>query len=390
MRVPERIRSISLPPIDVINTRAAGLRRGGAQVIDLGQGVPGFPAVPGAIEAAREALNQPDTHVYSPDAGLAPLRQALSSALAEETGLKTDPNNEIIIAAGANQAFVLAMLTLLDIGECVLLPSPYYFNHEMAVRMVGAVPVEVPLSEETGFRLRLQDLEPFMDRDPRALVIVSPNNPTGAVYEPEQLKQIAHALAPRDIAIIQDDTYRHFLYEGARHFSLASIPELRSHVINIGSFSKSFGMTGWRVGYLIADPALVEQAMKIQDTMLVCAPVISQKAALGALTEPVGTSARRQQLLDQRRRLLIERLAEISQLTWRPTRGAYYAFVQVENCTDSATLAMDILDGVHVVTIPGSAFGQHGEGHLRLSYGSVDLSLLGEACRRLSRYFEGA
>lgn len=387
MRVPERIQSIAPPPMDLLNARAERLQREGGHIISLGQGVPGFPMVSGAMEMARQALEEADTHVYSADAGLLPLRQALSATLAEETGAEVDPETEIIITAGANQAFLLALLTLLESGDKVLLPSPFYFNHEMAVRIVGGVPVEVPLSEETGFQLRLRDLDPYLEVGPRALVIVSPNNPTGAVYQPEELRRIAEALASREITIISDETYRHFVYEGAEHFSPASIPEIRSQVITIGSFSKSFSMTGWRVGYLVAEPTLIREALKVQDSMLVCAPVISQKAALGGLGEPAVEISLRREILDQRRRFLNERLAEIPQLTWYPTRGAFYAFVRAEGCTDSATLARGILESVHVVTVPGSVFGERGEGYLRLSYGSVDLVDLQEACDRLTQYF---
>jgi len=390
MRVPERIRSIAPPAIDAINSRAERLRREGAQVIGLGQGVPGFPAVAAAIEMARQALEEPSTHVYSADAGLLPLREALSAALAEHNGTEADPEREIIITAGANQAFVLALLTLLEPDDKVLLPSPFYFDHEMAIRIVGGVPQEVALSEETGFQLRMENLEPYLETRPRALVIVSPNNPTGAVYDPGELRRIGRGLAEKGIAIISDETYQYFVYEGAERLSLASVPEIRSQVITIGSFSKTFSLTGWRVGYLVAEPGFIQEALKVQDSMLVCAPVISQKAALGALGKPVEEIARRREILNQRRRFLIERLAEIPQLTWHPTRGGYFAFVRVEGCSDSAKLALEILNTVHVVTIPGSLFGQHGEGYLRLSYGSVELEDLDEACRRLARYFIAA
>jgi len=388
MRIPERIRGIAAPPMDVINAHAAKLAREGAQVISLGQGVPDFPPVPQAIQMAQQALAQPESHIYSPDAGLLSLREALGAALAEWSRIKVDPEKEIIITAGANQAFMLALLTLLEPGDKVLLPSPFYFNHEMAVRAVGAVPVEMPLSEEMGFQLRIEDLEPHLESRPRAVVIISPNNPSGAVYDPGDLERTGRELASREIAIITDETYQHFVYEGAEHFSLASVREIRSQVITIGSFSKSFSLTGWRVGYLVAEPDFIAEALKVQDAMLVCAPVMSQKAALGALGEDTEEIVRRREILGERRRLLIDLLNEIPNLTWHPTHGAYFAFVRVEGCNDSAELARDILDSVRVVTVPGSIFGANGEGYLRLSYGSVEVSDLEEACGRLAKYFE--
>jgi aspartate/methionine/tyrosine aminotransferase len=189
MRIPERIRSITPPPMEALNAHAARLSRRGAHVISLGQGVPGFPAAPQAIEAVRLALEEPETHIYSPDAGLPSLRQALAAALAEWNGIEVDPEKEIIITAGANQAFMLAAVTLLEPGDRILLPSPFYFNHEMAVRAMGGVPVEVPLSEETGYQMRMEHLEAHLASQPQAMVMISPNNPTGAVYDPRELKR---------------------------------------------------------------------------------------------------------------------------------------------------------------------------------------------------------
>jgi aspartate/methionine/tyrosine aminotransferase len=390
MNVPQRIRDIAPAFMDELGSRVAELRGQGAEVINLGQGVPGFPPVATALEAARRALAEPATHVYSGDAGLLPLREALTAWLAQHNGLEVDPEQEVIITAGANQGFLLALLTLLEPGDKVLLPSPFYFNHEMSIRIVGAVPIEVPLREETGFQLTLDDLEPYLSMQPRALVVVSPNNPTGAVYDPEELERITRELAARGIPVILDETYQAFVYDGARHFAPSSIPESRSQVITVGSFSKTFSLAGWRVGYLLAEPDFVVQAIKVQDSMLVCAPVISQRAALGALRTPQEELARRCDVLGERRQVLVQGLAEIPRLRWQPTSGAYYAFVGVEGCTDSVALAWDLLERAHLAVVPGSYFGQNGEGFLRLSYGSVEEPALEEACGRLDKYFETA
>jgi aminotransferase len=233
----------------------------------------------------------------------------------------------------------------------------------------------------------LADLEPYLEMEPRMLVIVSPNNPTGAVYDPEELQRLARLLSSRGMIIISDETYRHFAFRGAHHFSVASLPECRSQVITIGSFSKTFSLSGWRVGYLRAEAAFVEQAIKVQDCMLVCAPLISQKAALGALSTPAEELDRRRAVISEQSQILARRLAEIPRPRWHPTRGAYYAFVRVQDCIDSAALATDLLETAHVATVPGTVYGQNWEGFLRLSYGSVDASDLEEACGRLARYF---
>ena len=388
MNIPQRVRNLAPAFMAQLGARIAALRAEGADVISLGQGVSGFPPVAAALEAAQQALADPSTHVYTTDAGLPALRQALSEWLADYSGLVADPDTELMITAGANQAFILALLTLLEPGDKVLLPSPLYFDHEMSSRVVGAVPIEVPLHEDTGFQLTLDDLEPNLEMQPRALVLVSPNNPTGAVYDSEELARITRVMASKGVVTIFDETYQAFLYDGARHLSPGTIPEARSQVITVGSFSKTFSLAGWRVGYLVAEPDFVEQAIKVQDSMLVCAPVISQRASLGALQTPQGELARRLGVFSERRQMMIQRLAEIPRLSWHPTGGAYYAFVRVQDCLDSIALAWDLLERAHVAVVPGSVFGRHGEGFLRLSYGSVETSDLDEACDRLAEYFE--
>lgn len=388
MHIAHRIRNLTPALIDIIKNRTAELRQAGADVINLGQAIPNLPPSPKALAAASRALSEADTHIYSPDAGLPALRQALAAALEREHGVVADPARETLITAGANQAFLLALLTLLNPGDRVLLPAPYFFNHEMAVRIAGGVPVEVPLDPANGFQLRLEDLKPHL-QDARAAILCTPNNPTGTVYDPDELANIAQALAARDVPLLIDETYRHLVYGEAAHFCPATLPKVRDHVLTIGSFSKSYSMTGWRIGYLVAPASFLEEAIKVQDTMVICATVIAQKAALGALQEDAAFLSERCATLDRRRRLLAQHLAAIPSLHWQPTAGAFFAFVRVAGCTESLQLAMDILEQTHIVTIPGSLFGPAGEGYLRLSYGSVEEVELAEACERLERFFGG-
>lgn len=387
MYIPEKIQNIAADPIEHINDHASKQRQKGANVINLGQAIPDFDIVDEALESARKALEEKNTNIYSPDPGLLVLREKISEWLEKSSHIKCDPKKEIIVTAGANQAFMVAMLTLLEPGDKVLLPSPYFFNHEMAVRIAGGIPIEIPLKEEYGFQLRLEDLKPYLEMSPRILVIVSPNNPTGAVYDSKELERIGIAAASKDIVIVTDETYSDFVYETAQHISLASIPEISSQVITIGSFSKIFSMTGWRVGFLTAEPNFIKEALKIQDSLIICAPVISQKVALGALYESSHVFAQRRAMLNQRRQLLIKLLNRIPNISWHPTFGAFFAFVKIKNCRNSQKLAMDILEREHIVTIPGSVFGKNGEGYIRLSYGSAKLSILEEACKRLKNYF---
>jgi aminotransferase len=379
-----RVADLTLPPFDPLNARAAELRRQGHPVISMGQAVPGFgpPAV--AIEAIRASLDAPGAHLYSTDPGLLSLREILSERLREHA-IDVDPQ-EIIITAGGNHAFALATLTLLDPGDEVLLPSPYFTNQEMMLRVAGVSPREVPLTDATGFALRWRDLEPHVTARTRAVVFCTPSNPTGAVIDREEGARIVAELSRRQVLVISDETYLPFVY-GAPPWSAASISRWRDSVIVVGTFSKSFAMTGWRVGYLLAAREVCAEAVKVQDAMIICAPVTSQRAAEAALRHAPDYPARFLPELRERRELLRERLQSIPRLKWTTTDGGFFAFVRVDGCEDSVRLANDLLEHEYVVTLPGSTFGTVGEGYLRLSYGAATQAELHEALDRLARYF---
>ncbi len=387
IKIPKRVTGMRPPQFDIINARAIALRERGADVISLGQAVPGFQPPPSALKAAADALAEPDTHIYSTDAGIPGLRSALCRRLAAQAGVNVEPDSELLITAGANHALLVALMTLVEAGDEVILPSPYFLNHHMAVRAVGAVPVEAPLAEGTGFSLRLSDIEPFFTARTRALIMASPNNPTGAVYDRAELQKIARAMLARGICVFSDETYMQFVYEQARHYSLASLPEWRDGIVVCGSFSKSFAMTGWRAGYMIAGREVVSEALKIQDAMIICAPVITQKAVMAAVAQQWDYASGFIPELNKRRRYVRDRLREIPSLTWQPTYGAFFAFARAAGCDDAERLAAEILDRAHVVTIPGNMFGDAGQGFLRLSYGSVGLPDLRKAFDRLQKFF---
>lgn len=386
LQLPKRTLDIAVPKIDLLNARAALLRAEGKEVISLGQALPGFAPPPAALSAAEAALHNPNTHIYSADAGILPLRQALAEQLQVHHDIQVDAENEMIITAGANQAFLLAMMTVIEPGDEVVLPAPYFMNHEMAVRAVGAIPIEAPLCEEHGFALRWQDIEPHITKKTRAVVLVSPSNPTGAVCLPQEVDLIAHQLVARNIYVISDETYMHFTYDGASFKSALSLPEWRSGVLMVSSFSKCFAMTGWRVGYLIAPQEVIAQAMKIQDAMIICASVIAQEAVLGAVKYDWNYPTSFLPILTERRDALRIALKQSPRLQWQETDGGFFAFVRVSGCTDSEKLAMGLVEQAHVVTIPGNYFGKTGEGFLRLSYGAVGVDALGEALHRITRF----
>jgi aminotransferase len=360
------------------------LRAAGHHVISLGQALPFYDPPASALAAARAALDTREVNLYVTDPGLPALRAALADRLG---GLGvTASADDIIITAGANHAFTLAMMTLVDAGDEVVLPAPYFTNHQMAVAALGAIPVEAPVQDRDTFRVRWSDIKPHLSARTRAVVLCNPSNPTGAALDAAGGHRIVSELAARNIVAISDETYLHFVY-GQPHWSAASSPGWRRNVVVVGTFSKSFGMMGWRVGFMLADASVCAQAVKIQDAIIICAPAIGQIAALGAVREDWDYPQSFHPELLQRRSALLDGIHAVPRLHWTPTSGAFFGFVRVDGCTDSTALAESLLDEAHVVTIPGSAFGASGEGHLRLSYGSASVSDVTEAMRRLATYF---
>jgi aminotransferase len=383
VRLPPRVLDIELPPFDPLNMRAAQLRDQGHRVITLGQALPFFPPPESALRAATEALRSPDVHAYTTDPGRPSLRRLLAERLGE-FGIECGAD-DLVITAGANHAFATALTTLVNPGDEVLLPAPYFTNHFMQVQASGALPVEVPLADQESYRVTWDDLSPSITARTRAVVLCNPGNPTGAPIAAADGARIVAELAARDIVVISDETYMHFVFEG-EHWSAASAPDWRRTVVVIGTFSKSFALMGWRVGFVLADRAVCEQAVKIQDAMIICAPTASQMIAEGALRDDWGYARRFRDDFLRRRQIVADRIAAIPGLSWSPAGGGFFAFTRVAGCTDSNALAVRLLEEAHVVTIPGAAFGKAGEGCLRLSFGSVSEADLVEGLDRLAAF----
>jgi aminotransferase len=385
--VRSRIHSLDLPPFDPLNRRAAELRDAGHHVISLGQAVPFFPPPDPALRAARAALDTPEIHRYATDPGLPRLRDVLAERLAAAVAMPIG-RDDLVITAGANHAFTLALMTLVDPGDEVIVPAPYFTNHQMAVVALGAAVVEAPVEDRATFAVRWADIEPHVTPRTKAIVLCNPSNPTGAPVDAADGARIVREAAGRGLVVISDETYMHFVYDGA-HWSAASVAEWRRNVVVIGTFSKSFGMMGWRVGYLLADAAVCADAVKVQDAMIICAPVISQVAAEAAVRESWSYPASFHEEMRNRRRVLADGLAAIPAIEWVPTRGGLFAFARVAGCADSTRLAEQLIERAHLVTIPGAAFGASGEGFLRLSYGYASAADLAEAVRRLHGFLAG-
>jgi aminotransferase len=323
-------------------------------------------------------------HGYTTDPGRPSLRRLLAERLGEY-GI-TCGQDEVVITAGANHAFATAVTTLVNAGDEVVLPAPYFTNHHMQIQASGAQAIEAPLADQRSYRLTWDDIAPWLTSRTRAVVLCNPSNPTGAPIAAADGGQIVGELATRDIAVISDETYMQFVWD-RDHWSAASGADWRRNVVVVGTFSKTFALMGWRVGFMLADRAICEQATKIQDAMIICAPTISQMVAEGALRDDWGYARGYRDEFVRRRELVAGRLATMPSLSWHPTGGGFFAFARVEGCTDSTALATRLLEEAHVVTIPGAAFGRSGEGCLRLSFGSASEDDLLEGLNRLGDFF---
>jgi aspartate/methionine/tyrosine aminotransferase len=388
LRIPARISGMAWPPFDRLAARAAELRRRGRDVISMGQAVPDFGPPATAVDAVRAAMDRRETHIYSEDAGLLTLRAALCDRLSAAWNADLSPA-DLIVTSGGNQAFMLAAMTLLSPGDEVVLPEPYFVNHEMALRAVGAVPVPAVLDGQDGFRVRWAAIEPHLTPRTRAVVICNPSNPTGATVDAAEGLRLVAELEKRSIALVSDEAYMHFVY-GGEHWSAATSPGWRRNVVLVSTFSKSFGMTGWRVGYVLADRTFCEHAIKIQDAMVICAPVASQIGVEAAIRRDWTYPRSFHPGLEARRAVFVRRLADSRHMHWTPTQGAFFGLVRVSGATDSTALSAQLLEQAGVVTIPGATFGASAEGHLRISYGSTTIEDLERGLDRLERFLAGA
>jgi aspartate/methionine/tyrosine aminotransferase len=382
VKIPQRVRSIELPQFDLLNDVAARWRQEGADVITLGQGLPGFDPPPVAVDALRAAVDDGSSHIYSADAGIPELRRALSQSLLP-LGAIVDPDTEVIITAGANQALQLALTTLIDPGDEVLLVSPFFLNHEMAIQSVGGVPIEAPVPASRLFVPVWEDLVAHLSRRTRAVVLVTPSNPTGAITSRRELERIAAECAERDVIVFVDETYLRFAYDDQPVTALA-LESWRDNVVIIGSFSKQFAITGWRCGYLAASAEVIAQALKIQDVMVICAPVPVQRAVAAILDAEPDYARRWLPELRARRDALVGALAAIPGVTPAKPAGAFFVMAQFEGMRDSRRAAMELIEQQQVVTIPGRFFGRAAEGYLRISFGAASEERLREAAARLA------
>jgi aminotransferase len=314
------------------------------------------------------------------------LREELALYLRRFAGIDADPTEEITITAGGNSAFAGTVLTFLEPGQNMIMPSPYYFNAVMAVKLVGGHTYESQVDNQ--FQPSPEDIESKIDENTRAILLVTPNNPSGAVYKRDMVDKIVDLCLQYNLLLISDETYMRQVYDGAEHYSPRSRRDAVDNVITVGSFSKDFGMSGWRVGYVIGPPDFIKEYLKIQDTITICAPTAGQLLALEILKYNMDEVENEIERLRNLRELAYLRMSQIDSLDATRTNGTYYLFPKAESSMDSRALVLDILQTTKTLLLPGSIFGSVGEGYLRFSIGPLTPEAVEESFDRLDRYFQ--
>jgi aspartate/methionine/tyrosine aminotransferase len=352
--------------------------------ISLGQGLVSYGPPAEAIHALASFPSSLEDNRYSPVEGSEELLKALRRKLADENGIRVDGACRVVVTAGANMAFVNAVLAIADPGDEVILLTPFYFNHDMAIVIAGCRTVAVPTDAE--YQPRLDAIRDAITPRTRAVVTVSPNNPTGAVYPERALRAINTLCADSGLYHIHDEAYEYFTYGQARHYSPGADPGAARHTISLYSLSKSYGMASWRIGYMVIPSRLFEAVNKIQDTNLICPPVVSQAVAMAAVSAGSAYCRERVRELSAVRAETLAALAAIRKIVTVPTPdGAFYCFVKVHTDLDAVSLAEELIVKHGVATIPGSAFGLTGECCLRVSYGALEPATVAEGMSRLVR-----
>ncbi len=393
MNLSSRVSLLKPSPTLAITAKAKQLRAQGIDVIGFGAGEPDFDTPAHAVEAAVEALRAGDTR-YTPAGGTPELKQAVCARIEEDYGFRYAPN-EVTVACGAKHILYNLFQVLLDPGDEVIVPAPYWVSYPDQIQLAGGRPVILPTAEEDGFRMRPEALEAALTPRTKALVLNSPSNPTGALYTKADLEALAEVLRGRDVVVVSDDIYHRLVYGGARFTSLLQVaPELRDRTVIVNGVSKTYAMTGWRIGYA-AGPAEAIAAMEALQSQSASNPTsFAQKGAVAALSGPQACVEEMRRAFEARRDLIVDTLNRIPGVTCRTPEGAFYVFPNVSGLLgrrwegrevrSPADLAAYLLDEARIAVVPGEPFGS--DHHLRLSYATSEAAIR----EGLARFAEAA
>lgn len=354
-------------------------------VISLGVGEPDFDTPWHIREEGIYALEKGKTF-YTSNAGLKELRYEISNYLKRTQNIIYNPDNEIIVTVGGSEAIDIGLRAMVNVGDEVIIPQPSYVSYEPCAVLAGATPVIIDLKEENEFRLTADELKNAITNNTRILILPFPNNPTGAIMEQKDLEEIARVCIENDIYVMSDEIYGELSYK-EKHVSIASIAGMKERTILINGFSKAYAMTGWRLGYACGPKEIIEQMVKIHQYAIMCAPTTSQYSAVEALKKGDEDVKLMRESYNQRRRFLMNAFNEMGLKCFEPY-GAFYVFPCIKEFgMTSEEFAMKFLEEEHVAVVPGTAFGDSGEGFLRISY-AYSIENLKKAMTRLKRFVE--
>ncbi|MHB8328157.1 MAG: pyridoxal phosphate-dependent aminotransferase [Acidimicrobiales bacterium] len=396
-RVSTRVAAVTPSATLAVDAKAKALRAAGEDVIGFGAGEPDFPTPAHVVEAAVAACARPVNHHYTATAGLPELREAIARKTSRDSGLEVAPA-QVVVTNGAKQAVYEAFATLLDPGDEVLVPAPYWTTYPEAIALAGGVPVPVMADESSGFHVTVEALEQARTAATKVLLFVSPNNPTGAVATRDEVVAIGRWAAERGLWVVTDEIYEHLVYGGRSFTSMpAVVPELTERCVVINGVAKTYAMTGWRVGWLIAPPDLAEAVSNLQSHACGNVSNVAQHAALAAVSGDLSAAIAMRDVFDRRRQTMHRMLNECEGVTCVEPEGAFYAFPSVkalygrELAGRSVHSSLDVVEAaieeVKVAVVPGEAFGA--PGYLRLSYALGDDALV-EGVSRLAKLFSTA
>jgi aminotransferase len=352
--------------------------------INLTVGEPDFCPPQHTLDAGCQAAKEGKTH-YTPTNGIPELREALGQKANFDYGLSYDPSCEILVTVGGTEAIFAALMGLLSPGDEVLIPDPGFVVYEPGVLLAGGVPVHVPLLEQNDFRPIVDDVTSLVTDRSRVMILNYPNNPTGAVLSYDEVAALAKIVVERDMIVISDEVYEKIIYDAAKHYCLAIFPKMRSRTLVVNSFSKTYAMTGLRVGYVYGPKELISPLWLVHQYTVACVGSLSQHIALAAVRGAQDFVENMMREFDKRRRLVYKRLNEIDGFKCQLPKGAFYVFPNIKAFgMSSEKFAEFIANEARVLTVPGSAFGTCGEGYIRISY-AASYEKLEEALHRIER-----
>ncbi|OZG60660.1 aspartate aminotransferase [Bifidobacterium lemurum] len=393
----DRINQVAPSATLAVDSKAKAMKAAGIDVVGFGAGEPNFPTPDYVVDAAAEAVRDPKNYRYTPTPGLPELREAIAAKTLRDSGYEVDPA-QVVVTNGGKQAVYSIFQVLLNEGDEVIIPAPYWTSYPEAVKLAGGVPVEVFVGAERGFEPDMDALEAARTERTKAIIVTSPNNPTGAVWSPETIKRIGEWAVEHHIWIISDEIYEHLNYDDAHTTYIgAAVPECRDQLVVLNGVAKTYAMPGWRVGWMVAPLEVAKAANKLQGHMTSNVANVSQRAALAAVAGTLDAVYAMREAFDVRRKAIVAALNDIPGVVCPTPTGAFYAFADIHGLLGkplgpngtvsetSAEFAAALLDEAHVAAVPGEAFGA--PGYLRFSYALAD-DQLAEGMRRFKAYVE--